>query len=99
MFKIACLFLLVGATSPLWSQVEPSASGGDFELSDEHMMTPPPVSQDAYPVIVGSEERSNFASAGMVFTAAYVDNLMLINSVGPISDEIYTFAPTIGLDR
>ncbi|HXS76321.1 MAG TPA: hypothetical protein VN753_09090 [Terracidiphilus sp.] len=96
---IACLCLAVAASTPLWSQVEPSASGGGFDLDDEHMMTPPPVSRDAYPVMVGSEERSNFLSGGLVFTAAYSDNLMLVNNSGPISDETYTFLPTIGLER
>jgi hypothetical protein len=96
---LACFCLAVAASTPLWSQVEPSASGGGFDLDDEHMMTPPPVSRNAYPVIVGSEQRSNFLSAGMVFTAAYTDNLMQVNNKGPISDEIYTFLPTIGLER
>lgn len=99
MLKIASLCLLLAAASSLWSQVEPSAMGGGFELDDEHMMTPPPVSRDAYPVIVGSEMRANYLSAGMVVTGAYVDNLMLITSKGPISDETYTFSPTVGFDR
>ena len=39
---------------PLWSQVEPSASGWWVQsLDDSRMMTPPPVSRDAYPVVVG----------------------------------------------
>jgi hypothetical protein len=99
MLKIACICVAFFATTPLWAQVEPSASGGGFDLDDEHMMTPPPVSRDAYPVIVGSEQRSNFLSGGLVFTAAYTDNLMLVNNNGPISDETYTFLPTIGLER
>jgi len=96
---IACLCLAVAASTPLWSQVEPSATGGGFDLDDEHMMTPPPVSRDAYPVMVGSEERANFFSGGLVFTAAYTDNLMLLNSNGPISDENYIILPTVGLER
>lgn len=97
--KIAFLILLTVSAVPLWSQVEPSASGGGLELDDEHMMTPPPVSQNAYPVLVGSEARSNYWSGGMVVTTAYVDNLMLLNTTSPVSDETYTFSPTIGLDR
>ncbi len=42
------------------------------------MMTPPPVSGDAYPVVVGVESRSNYLDGGLVFTAAYVDNLCLV---------------------
>jgi hypothetical protein len=96
---IACFLLAIAASTPLWSQVEPSATGGGSDLDDEHMMTPPPVSRDAYPVVVGSEERSNYLSGGVVFTAAYTDNLMLVNNSGPISDMNYTILPTIGLQR
>jgi hypothetical protein len=63
------------------------------------MMTPPPVSGGGYPGVVGSEERSNFLAGGLAFTGAYVDNLLLTNNNGPISDEIYSFLPTISLDR
>jgi hypothetical protein len=62
------------------------------------MMTPPPVSRDAYPVIVGSEMRSNYLSGGLVFTSAYVDNLMGVSS-SPVSDETYSFFPAISFDR
>ena len=96
---IACFLLAIAASTPLWSQVEPSATGGGSDLDDERMMTPPPVSRDAYPVAVGSEERSNYLSAGMVLNAAYTDNLMLLTNNGPVSDEIYSFSPTVGLDR
>ena len=99
MFKIACLCLAIAAATPLWSQVEPSATGGDFSLDDSRMMTPPPVSGDAYPVIVGSEVRSNYLGAGMVVSAAYVDNLMGVDATNPVSDGVYSFVPTIGLDR
>jgi len=100
MTRLLCIcVLLIGATS-LWSQVEPSATGGDFDLNDLHMMTPPPVSGDAYPVMVGSEMRSNYLGGGLVFTAAYMDNLLAANGTGkPISDETYSFLPTFGIDR
>lgn len=96
---IAYFCLALAASTPLWSQVEPSATGGGGGLDDERMMTPPPVSTDAYPAVVGSEQRSNYLSGGLVFTAAYMDNLMLVNNSGPISDETYTILPTIGLER
>ena len=99
MFKFASLCIVFAATMPLWSQVEPSATGGGFTLDDEHMMTPPPVSRDAYPVIVGAETRSNYISGGLVFTGAYTDNLLRFNGNDPVSDETYTFLPTIALDR
>lgn len=98
--RLLCICLLLISSISLWSQVEPAASGGGFDLDDLHMMTPPPVSGDAYPVMVGSEMRSNYVSAGLVFTGAYMDNLLVANSAGhPMSDESYTFLPTFGLDR
>jgi len=80
------------------SQVQPSAYGGGYDLDSEHMMTPPPVSREGYPSTAGSEERSNFLTAGLVFTAAYTDNLMLFGNE-PASDETYSILPSISLDR
>jgi len=93
--RLLCMCFLLLAASSLWSQVEPSATGGG--LNDTQMMTPPPVSGDAYPVVVGAETRSNFLSGGMVFTTAYQDNLLVGNS--KMSDETYAFLPTISLER
>src|SRR5579863_5406909 len=97
MLKFAFLCIALAAATPVWSQVEPSATGGGFDLDDSHMMTPPPVSQDAYPVLVGSEVRSNYLSGGVVFTAGYVDNLMEGSST--VADETYSIFPTVSLDR
>jgi hypothetical protein len=99
MLKIACFFLVIATTTPLWSQVEPAANGGGFELDDTRMMTPPPVSRDVYPVVVGVESRSNYLDGGLIFTTAYVDNLVGEDTTKPISDETYSFLPTISLDR
>jgi hypothetical protein len=99
MLKIASACFVIATTMPLWSQVEPSATGGPFSLDDTHMMTPPPLSKDAYPVVVGSESHSNFLNAGVVFTGAYVDNLLIAGSTSPVSDETYSFLPSISLDR
>jgi hypothetical protein len=63
------------------------------------MMTPPPVGGGGYPGVVGSEERSNFLAGGLVFTGAYIDNLMVGTNGSPVSDETYSFLPTIGFDR
>ena len=99
MLKIACICLAVAAATPLWSQVEPSGSGGNSGLGDTHMMTPPPVGGGNYSGSLGSEERSNYLAGGMVFTAAYIDNLLLGGSATPYSDETYSLLPTIGFDR
>ena len=97
--KIVCLSILIALTTPLWSQVEPAASGGGFSLDDDHMMTPPPVSGDAYPVFVGSEMRSNFLSGGLVVSAAYQDNIQGGSTPNGEGDETYSFLPTITVDR
>jgi hypothetical protein len=99
MRKFARLCIFIAAASPLWSQVQPSGSGGGGGLGDSRMLTPAPVGGDSYPSGVGSEERSNYLAGGLVFTGAYVDNLMLVNSTSPSSDETYSFLPTISFDR
>jgi hypothetical protein len=99
MLKSICLCFAIAAAAPLWSQVEPSATGGGFTLDDTQMMTPPPVSGSAYPVQVGSETRNNYLTLGAVFTASYVDNLLLAGASNPISDETYSLLPTISLNR
>jgi hypothetical protein len=98
MTKMFFTFALLFATTSLWSQVEPSATGGG-DLNDLHMMTPPPVSGDAYPVSVGAETRSNYVSGGIVFTAAYISDLLLQNGARSHADETYSFLPTIDFNR
>jgi hypothetical protein len=99
MHRIACLCIFIAAGGPLWCQVQPSGSGGGGGLGDSRMMTPAAVGGNAYPSGVGSEERSNYLAGGLIFTGAYVDNLMVSNGSGPTSDETYSFLPTIGYDR
>ncbi len=99
MLKIACYCIVLTAATSLWSQVEPAASGGGFDLDDTRMMTPPPVSRDAYPIVVGVESRSNYLDGGLAFTAAYVDNLLGVDTGAPVSDETYAFMPTVNIDR
>ena len=48
---------------------------------------------------VDLKKRSNYLAGGLVFTAAYVDNLMLVGNASRSSDETYSLLPTIGLDR
>jgi hypothetical protein len=99
MTKIGCICFLIATAAPLWCQVEPSATGGPFSLDDTHMMTPPPLSRDAYPVVVASESRSNYLDASLGFTSAYIDNLMIAGSTDKVSDETYSFVPEVVLDR
>ena len=99
-FKIGCfLFLLLGSLR-MWSQVEPSATGGAYDPeNDTRMRVPPPVSGQSFPTSAGSEERSNYISGGMVFTAAYVDNLLNIQSSAPVSDQTYAIFPNISIQQ
>lgn len=95
---LVLLFLL--ASGPLWSQVEPSATGGvATPEDDEKMALPPPVSGQAYPTAVGAEERSNFLSGGVTLTASHNDNIEPGQSAAPISDMIYSILPTIKLNQ
>ena len=85
---------------PAWSQVEPSATGPAITPTDESpMQTPPPVSGEAYPTVVGAEMRSNYLTAGMTFTTAYDDNVLPGASAKPIADVTYSMWPTISLDQ
>lgn len=98
--RLFCVCLLLISATAVWSQVEPAATGGGFDLDDLHMMTPPPVSGDAYPVMVGSEIRSNYLGGGLVFTGAYMDNLLATNAAGgAVADETYAIQPTFDFDR
>lgn len=76
----------------LWSQVEPSATGGSGTTSDDDsMMTlPPPVSGGFFPSSVGSQARSNTLSGGVIVTASYDDNVLTGDTAQPISAETYT---------
>jgi len=99
MLKITCFCLALMAASPLWSQVEPSATGGGFDLDDSHMMTPPPVSQGVFPSSVGAESRSNYVTGGIVVTGAYNDNILQGDPTRKNGDATYSIVPTIVFDR
>jgi hypothetical protein len=87
------LFLAV----PAWPQVAPTATGGSNDNSQ--MITPPPVSGDAYSTTMESEARSNYLGFGMSVTPAYDDNLFPGNSGSQNSDFSYLIGPNLSLDR
>jgi hypothetical protein len=93
------LAILAGfGTVNVWCQVEPSASGGSGETSDDSLMSlPPQVSGAFYPSTVGSQERSNTLSAGIITSAAYVDNVLPGETSQPISGETYSTTANIRL--
>ena len=99
MLRIACFCLAIAAVTPLWSQVEPSASGGGSSLDDIQMKTPPPLSGQAYPATVGGESRSNFLSGGISLSGGYNDNIMPSGLAQKVGDANYFVVPTISVDR
>jgi hypothetical protein len=100
MFARLSLGLLLLGTVPLWSQVEPDASGGPASPGDEYSMSmPEQVSGRSYSMGFGPVERSNYLSAGLIFTAAYDDNVFAGGESGQVSDTSFLIVPVIGISR
>ena len=66
---------------------------------DDRMQTPPPVSGEAYPTELVSEERSNFLRGRLSFTSAYMDNALPSLNGRPVSDISYSVAPYVRVDE
>jgi hypothetical protein len=109
-FNSACLGLALLVSLPLWSQEEqrtiaaPAATTPLVSVSrsgdePDRMLTPPPVSGEAYPLWLGSEERANYLRGGVTFSAAYSDNVLGATSATPVSDLSCSVWPTISLDE
>jgi len=94
MINKLCLGCVLLASVPALSQLTASPAQGDAR-----MQTPPAVSGEPYPALVGTETRSNFLRAGLAVSAAYDDDVLSSTSVKPTSDFIYTIQPTIALDQ
>jgi len=100
MFTRICLSLALLLTTPVWSQVVPTATGSAPAQSDEtSMQTPPPVSGEPYPTMVGSEARSNYLRTGVSVNSAYDDNVLTGSSGHPVGDVTFSIFPTIALDQ
>jgi hypothetical protein len=85
-----CLSLVLLVAAPLWSQATPD--------EESRMLTPPPVSSEAYPTMVGSEMRSNYLTTGLIFNTAYDDNVLGGAGATPVGDFTYSIWPTIRLN-
>jgi len=97
-YWIAGLSLLMAVA--VNAQVEPAATDGAPGQEDSSQMrTPPPVSDEAYPVATRSEMRSNYLRAGLTFDTAYDDNVVPYYGTVPKSDFVYSIRPTIALDQ
>ena len=100
MCRRLCLSLTLLVAIPLWSQVDPNGTDAATNAADEaRMLTPPPVSGQAYPTASASESRSNYLDYGVTFSTAYSDNVLGGISANPISDVSYSVWPTIALDE
>lgn len=98
--RICSVLILLLVSTPLWCQVEPSASGGEGATDDDSLMPlSPEVSGSFFPSSVGSQSRSNTLSGEMIFIAAYYDNLVTGGTAKPVSGESYSIFPTIRLDQ
>ena len=100
MLSRVCLGFLLLAAAPVWCQLgvipyQTSTASSD----DTRMLTPPPVSGEAYPTIVGSEIRSNYLAAGLIFNTTHTDNVLPGGATTPVSDIIYSMLPTITLNQ
>jgi hypothetical protein len=100
MLKRVYLGLMLLIATPAWSQLGVTPFETSATTADEvHMLTPPPVSVEGYATTVGSQERSNYLAAGLIFNTAYNDNVLAGESTTPVSDFIYTISPTITLNK
>jgi hypothetical protein len=92
-----CLSFALLVAIPVWSQVEPAATGPP--TTESEMQTPPPVSGQAYPTETGSETRSNYLRAALNMQTAYDDNVEPEATSKPVSDVSYLIGSTFALDQ
>lgn len=99
------LALLLLCPAWLWAQsdktpAEPAPAAVGPQYTSDPMLTPPPVSGQAFPVTFTSEERSNYLRGGVAFTTAYTDNAVGATLNGaPVSDVSYSVAPFATIDE
>lgn len=87
---------LLLCSTRLLSQVDPSAYGGAGPADDDSLMTiPPQVSGKFFASSVGSQQRSNILSGGILFTAGYDDNVLTGEAAKPVSAETFLIVPNI----
>lgn len=100
MFARLAIAALLLANLPLWSQVEPGASGSDSNAdSGAEMSVPPPVSGVFYANEATPESVPNYMFAGITASVGYFNNVLPSQTVTPVNDEIYSFNPTVGIIR
>ena len=110
MTRILILLALCAAV-PAWSQTTGTGTGTgttgtgtadeqpDAPVTNDGMLTPPPVSGQAYPVLTGAEERMNYLTFGATGNVAYDDNVEGGYTGVSKGDMIYSIWPTVSLNR
>jgi hypothetical protein len=100
MLKRIYLGFVLLMARPVWSQLGSTPFEMPTTSVDESpMLTPPPVSAEGYPTTIGSQMRSNYLAAGLIFNTAHSDNVPVSGSNTPASDFIYTVSPSIALSK
>jgi hypothetical protein len=100
MLTRACISLLLLAAIPAWTQVAPSASGGDTDADQgSEMSVPPSVGDSNFSMTTESEARSNYLNFGIVFTPGYQDNVQPGNGSSPQGDATFAISPSVSFDR
>jgi len=95
------LGLILLAAAPVWSQAANTAAEEAIDEANrgDRMLTPPPVSGQAYSVALDSDEHKNYLHYGVAFSSAYSDNVLGGAMGHPVSDVSYSVWPTIGMDE
>jgi hypothetical protein len=94
------LFVILFLSVPAWSQVTDTGTEPvNTPNTEDHMLTPPVVSGQSYPVAPESQERSNYLRAGVVFTTEYSNNVLGSIGGNPVTDVSYTVWPTLAIDQ
>jgi len=94
-----CLILALLTAIPGWSQATGTDEQPDNPVANSGMLTPPPVSGEAYPVATGDEVRNNYVNLGIAGEIGYDDNVAAGYSSKPASDVIFSLWPTVTFDK
>jgi hypothetical protein len=88
---------------PLWSQVQPSATGelgpAAEDEDTQQMIMPSLLNGAEYPTVGADEERTNFITGSVTATGTYLDNVYPGINSAPISDEPVTISPSVSFNR
>ncbi len=90
---------IAAASASAMAQVEPEAEGGPVAIDDIRMLTPAPVSEMMYPTVSAIEERTNYLASSLVVDVAHLNNVLPGLNASPRKDTIYSFVPSLLLDR